>query len=606
MISHQYLRVKISNKGNNISPVFCTPDKDLLLFSNLIKEYDLAARERKSKGLLTDRIRIIETACGDARLVKGICSLLDRRCKFVNTLEQKKNTSGLKQEIPEVDSKILRRNLFEESAKRELALSTDKRNQIVQSIASRLGIDHDSLQKLIWNDLDENYRLQSFSGLQPTDLVAWYNLAVVQSLLFSCNNLEFSLVGGANWKAVLRNVKRYGLMYSIRAQKSANHGKSLDDKIFCSVDGPLSILKMTELYGTALAKLVPSILHSEDWSMKAWIVRKSEGLGKRVYDFQLNKNIAPIMSLPFRYSDPSNPAGTVSVFDSGYEKKFATKFERCRTDWTIRREPDPIILEDGKVFIPDFLFERQGHKIYLEIIGFWTLDYLKRKMNKLLRIPSGQENHDSISCDLFVAVNKEYLTNSAYQDAQPELQKLRLLLQNDHLILYEKGEVPLKQILSYLKILNKDLVVRLADAFSKEILVEVNRLIGRDGDKANCEKCPNGMISLADLAARFNVPVETVHVALQRGKAGNLFQDSSYHILGQYLISKDKCAELQTYLLNANTLSDACVILDKLEIPQICQIDLLSGLGYDVTWRGIDVNNATIKKHHEKAASHNL
>ena len=584
-------------------PVFCTPDRDLSLFSTLVREYVQAAQKHEKKGLLISRIRMIETNCGDARLVRGICNLLDKRCIFVSTLEQNANKLSATRDFPNVDSKMIRRKLYEASAKRQLALSIDKRDEILQTVASQLGVDRDLLEELIWNDLDENLQLQSFSHVQPADLIAWYNLALVQTLLFSCTNLEFSLRGGTNWKRVLRDVKRHGLMYNISSQKSTDYTNSKFDKIVCSVEGPLNIIRMTEIYGTALAKLVPNIIRSEDWSMQAWIVRKSLAVGNKVYDFRLTKNEAPVMSSPVHYAAPNIP-GSDLVFDSSFEQKFATKFEQCQSGWTVAREPDPIRLADGKVFIPDFLFERHGQRVYLEIVGFWTIDYLKRKIDKLTNLISGQDNENCISCDIFIAINKEYLTSSIYKEVEPQLQRLRSLLRNDHLILYERGDVPLKQILSYLKLLDRESVVRLADAFSKEILLEVDRLIGLEHSKADLGL--TGVISLADLAARYNIPIEAVYLALQRKEQGHLnFTDSNkggsrnYLLVGPHLIRKDKLLELQTSLLKVDTLSDANLLIDKLRIPQFYHIDLLYELGYEVIWRGIDANDAHIKPHND-------
>ena len=68
-----------------------------------------------------------------------------------------------------------------------------------------------------------------------------------------------------------------------------------------------------------------------------------------------------------------------SSFDSTVEEKFAIKFQQSRTGWTLIREPDPIILDNDKAFIPDFMFERYGRRIYLEIVGFWTTGIYRAK-----------------------------------------------------------------------------------------------------------------------------------------------------------------------------------------------------------------------------------
>lgn len=66
------------------------------------------------------------------------------------------------------------------------------------------------------------------------------------------------------------------------------------------------------------------------------------------------------------------------------------------------QEPDPLVA-DGKAMIPDFLFERFGRKVYFEIVGFWTREYLERKASKLKVL--FDKNHKNI--DLLVAVNSE-------------------------------------------------------------------------------------------------------------------------------------------------------------------------------------------------------
>jgi len=83
------------------------------------------------------------------------------------------------------------------------------------------------------------------------------------------------------------------------------------------------------------------------------------------------------------YTDPGE-------FDSKLERNFAEKFEKSDTEWRLEREADIIDLKDT-VMIPDFAFVHpDGRRALMEIVGFWTPDYLKRKLNKLRR--AGLEN----------------------------------------------------------------------------------------------------------------------------------------------------------------------------------------------------------------------
>src|SRR6266487_2472213 len=116
MIPLQLLRVKISNKGKSIAPTFCTSDEDISLAANIIGEFEESWNKRNRKGLLTDRIGLIEIEHGDYKLVKGISSLLERRCKFVNTSEQS-TKNGINSVDPTIEPDAIRRSLFEESSK---------------------------------------------------------------------------------------------------------------------------------------------------------------------------------------------------------------------------------------------------------------------------------------------------------------------------------------------------------------------------------------------------------------------------------------------------------------------------------------------------------
>ncbi|HEX9653177.1 MAG TPA: DUF790 family protein, partial [bacterium] len=83
-------------------------------------------------------------------------------------------------------------------------------------------------------------------------------------------------------------------------------------------------------------------------------------------------------------------------FDSSVEEAFFRGFQKRKTAWIIEREAE--ILDLGEtVFIPDFkLSHPDGREFLLEIVGFWTPEYLQKKMEKIR-----MANHPN----LIVAVN---------------------------------------------------------------------------------------------------------------------------------------------------------------------------------------------------------
>jgi len=74
------------------------------------------------------------------------------------------------------------------------------------------------------------------------------------------------------------------------------------------------------------------------------------------------------------------------VFDSSLEESFYRKFTSLpQNDWQIERESEIIDLGDT-VLIPDFTFTHtSGKKAHLELVGFWTPEYIQKKFEKLQR-----------------------------------------------------------------------------------------------------------------------------------------------------------------------------------------------------------------------------
>ena len=86
--------------------------------------------------------------------------------------------------------------------------------------------------------------------------------------------------------------------------------------------------------------------------------------------------------------DTSSPASSmIPKRCSQLERRFSRDFSRFATDWDIIREPEPIDLGSSLVF-PDFELKHRHRpecRAYLEIAGFWTRDYLDKKLARLKR-----------------------------------------------------------------------------------------------------------------------------------------------------------------------------------------------------------------------------
>jgi predicted nuclease of restriction endonuclease-like RecB superfamily len=82
------------------------------------------------------------------------------------------------------------------------------------------------------------------------------------------------------------------------------------------------------------------------------------------------------------------PAAEPTRFDSQVKRHFARDFGAVAPDWDLIREPEAVPLRGAScaMIFPDFLIRhRRDSKIsfYLEIVGYWTQDYLIQKIQSL-------------------------------------------------------------------------------------------------------------------------------------------------------------------------------------------------------------------------------
>jgi predicted nuclease of restriction endonuclease-like RecB superfamily len=597
MLTLQLLRVRTRNGA--IFPLFCTKEEDVQLAKKIIQEFEQTWKNKEKKAVLEDRISAIEEsdAGSDYKLVRGLYALLERRCTFRSRDSNSDNDgeTSSTSTIPIIDPPRIRKAVFEESSKRGFALTELERMEIADSVASRLHLSsHDVVLKTMWSDLDDNLILDYFDAIDPEALVGWYNLSLMQTLLFNCTKLDFYISGGLNWKRVLRTVKRLGLMYYLQQPQQQQ-----ENRIICSLEGPLSLFKLTDRYGTLLAKLLPSIIFSSDkkressggdeWHLDAWIVRKTMD-GRKIYEFKISKNEIPeLMTDPYSSFPPSSitqkeVAGSSSlyndynIFDSAVEEKFAKRFEQAETGWRLTREPDPLVLSNGGAFIPDFMFEKYDKKIYLEIVGFWTKEYLERKLQKLADIfisaySRKKRNNNNYKTDLlFIALNEDFAcSKSSFSSIVPK----------EQLIFYKNDTVPVKPILDYLKSIDREMIERKVN--------DPNLKIELDRDDDN----NNAVISINEVAQKYCIPAEVARrISLRDNK-------EKYVEAGMYLIPKSKALKLESLLAGTSRFIDACSILSKEGIPESCHAELIVKLGYDVSWQSIDASTAIIVKRTE-------
>ncbi|MGE0243475.1 MAG: DUF790 family protein [Nitrososphaeraceae archaeon] len=604
MLPLELLRTKITNKGKKIIPLFCLPTTDnISLAQKLITEFHFANNKKETKGDLQKKLSIYENSYDDFKLIRGLVALLERRCifKINNSFYPENKAEDFGTQLP--SSFSLRKVLFEESSKLGLPIDNIQRKKIFHSVALKLDIDINYLEKMMWVDQDDYLIFEKFTLIEPIDLLGVYNLAILQTLLFNSVNFEFTINGGTNWKQVLRTIKRFGLMYNLQKVhkkennfiKEIQHNKNkqdtvnkddsksyLDDNVICSIDGPLSIFKLTNKYGSSIAKVIPKIISSHKWNIKALIIKNSIS-GRKLYEFNLssdndiyiNNSINNKFNNGHQFEDSnSNNLG----FDSSVEAKFAAQFEKFKTGWKLIREPHPLILPDGKAFIPDFLFEKYDNKVYFEIIGFWTPQYLERKFKKINEI---MKINNKSKYDILIAVNENNFVSE-----NSELKKVlsNSILNDNTITIYKKDIIPMKKILSYLKFTENKIMNQNLETYRSTITDYIIDLLNKNYE----------LINLEEISKLYGVSIDSLYDIILKLPANS--HTKNYIIQNSLLISKQTLNRITDEIGDNDNLVQIQEIFENNNIPIQYTVDILNHIGFEVLWRGMDSSNITIKR----------
>ena len=282
----------------------------------------------------------------EPRRRRAFCALLDEASRYERDRDGRAGRARLL--------------IFTLAARRHPLSTADDATAAREWIAKRLGRRDLRLLGELHPDAPDRQRLLVFAGYEnPEALLARYNVAQFQAALYRA--LSMTLFVRDDLRAILRPVRLAGLLHEIRRTGPGRY------RIDCT--GPAALLRATHHYGVRMARVVPALLACRGWRLTARL-RAPRG----------------VATLTLSSSDGlSSGRDPPARFDSALEETFARRFGPERSGWRLHREAD--VLHDGQhTFVPDFtLRHRDGREVLLEIVGFWTPEYLSRKAATLRR-----------------------------------------------------------------------------------------------------------------------------------------------------------------------------------------------------------------------------
>jgi predicted nuclease of restriction endonuclease-like RecB superfamily len=440
----------------------------------------------------------IESGADDFKLVRGLAKLVDREATFETRAP--------------VEPRRARRVAFD-AAESVGVVTESERERALSRAAGRLDVSPGDVEASLYADLESR---QILTGVDPRwdpgELVAQYNLSLAQTALFDATELR---VRSSDPAGLISAVKRLRLMYEIR---KTPEGREV------VVTGPTALFRRTRRYGTRFARLLRSIATAEAWHLEATVDDRG-----RERTLELDEGDVSVPGV--------DPVTDVS-YDSEVEAEFARRFESLDLDWELTREPEP--LEAGsRVAIPDFAFDwapgDRDFRVYFEIMGFWTPEYVEQKLGQLA---------DLEDVELLVAVDESLGVGEEIEA-------------RDHRAIPYSGSVRVKDVRDALRSYEDDLTRAAAARLPDEIVPEAD------------------VVGLADLAMAYSVGESALE--------GKRFPD--HERVGRTLVRPSVLTALEGEIEAGMSLAEAEAVLEEAGLSDASAA--LSELGYRVEWEGL-------------------
>ena len=354
MLSLDLLRYRI--KEDEIHARYVNPKnkKYRAIAKDLIEIY--TTHLNTTKGVLASALADYEAADTNYRVTRGLAKLLEDRSEF--SIQSP------------IEPELLREKIFAYTTKRHPVvtkrdrLHRHTRPKALTKIANELNVSGEVVMDGMYADLEENRILTGFEPPTTEWLLDRYNVALAQAMLYRASEMTIRIYRNipTKYKLVFQFIKFFRLMHVVDGNNA--------DGYQIVLDGPASMFRLSQKYGIQMALFLPALLHCDRWWLDATIIMNKND--------HLQFNLTDEFGLRSHYRDPGE-------FDSELERHFATQYDKVETEWTLERETDIINLKDT-VMIPDFAFSHpDGRRALMEIVGFWTPDYLQKKLWKLKR-----------------------------------------------------------------------------------------------------------------------------------------------------------------------------------------------------------------------------
>ena len=342
MLTGDLVRVRIQKK--ELLPSFLNPERHRETAEELLRIFEEGVGSTREE--LTSRVDELVGDRTDHKVTRGLAKLISDKADWAS-----------ESPVPPAE---LRERLWTQVAQ---APSRPAAEQAYAELAAELGLSVEELRTLLFADRKEEQLLKSLAPWDPESLLARYDVALVQALLLKASELRILLKSPApeRLRQLFTAVRFHQLMY--RATR-------VEGGIELVLDGPATLLKQNSRYGMSLAQWFPKLLlQTGGWELEATVLWTARRLKKT-------------LTLDSERGLRSHLRDT-GAYKTQVETWFEERWEKLDTGWTLEREGVVLDLAGEAVLCPGYTLRRGGRTAYLEILGFWRKDWLKRHAQRV-------------------------------------------------------------------------------------------------------------------------------------------------------------------------------------------------------------------------------
>ena len=255
----------------------------------------------------------------------------------------------------------------------------EEREEAIKKFCDEYGINKEKIDSVLAGGILKGYKLvrRTMQPPTPREVISVSNFLLIEKTLGISNyaivvfkNIDMK---GALMKDLLFRSKRARLLLDFKIDKN---------KLICYLSGPFQVFKHpSPIYGEGIRYILMGALCRH----KTWWLKASVRYRKRNLMFEISSSNPALREIipPWRYTGDTY---SVKPFDSEAEQRLYYMLCRMFPEGKIVRESDIIQTPDGRIFIPDFTVSLDGSKVFIELVGFWTENYAKKKREKLDKV----------------------------------------------------------------------------------------------------------------------------------------------------------------------------------------------------------------------------